>query len=155
MSTDVWVELRRNYGRTESLLPLIQAKIFEESVNRGLDSGSFMEAYMTSEVAALIDHPNCGGLLSGKRYLLGQVLREREVPGGHTWGEDSLFNIGFTYRLWALLTRQTSMEIYRIADCGQMYRLYFKRHFECPESLIVDALEARNLHVSEFVPAKN
>lgn len=118
------------------MLAEIQGNIFEKSCEMGLESKPFIRNYMQSQAAFNLDLPHHKIRWCGEMHLLSEFLREKEIPVGKVWNGDLMFWIGYIYRYWHCLTKQSSRKIYQIADEELMAGMYPKFHTESPLAAI-------------------
>ncbi len=98
----------------------IQGRLFERSLEKGLDSIDFTEKFMNSESCAYLDMPYDRLQWAGEEYILENLLDETDVrAAGTLFGKEELFWAGYVYRYWHLLTGESSRDIYKQADAIQ------------------------------------
>ena len=107
----------------------IQGRLFERSLDKGLDSADFIKKFMNSETCEFLDMPYDRLQWAGEEYILENLLEETTVrPGGEQFGKEEMFWAGYVYRYWHLLTGESSRDIYAQADAGTMKECYLGFH---------------------------
>lgn len=123
----------------------VQGKMFELSAKKGFSSREFIDFYMQSKTAEFFDLPFDRTQWLGEENLLLDVIEENpNFPTGEIYDLESLFWIGYTYRYWHFLTKQTSKEIGKKCSAQMMHALYPAYHtLDCAQ-VIERILEAEN-----------
>lgn len=108
----------------------VQGRLFEMSVDRGLDSKEFICRFMNSKEAAGLDDTYDRLQWLGEAYIMGQFLDENDAVGkaGVSFGKEIMYWIGYTYRYWHYYTGENSKEIYKIADAEVMGMCWLGYH---------------------------
>ena len=108
----------------------MQGKLFEESAEKKYESPSFIEAFMTSAVAADLDSSFNHMQWAGKEYILERMQDELKdkLKTGRSFDKETLYWIGYVYRFWHFYTGETSKEIYKQAPAERMRSVYFPYH---------------------------
>ena len=118
-----------NLTAFERQLCSVQGKMFELSAKKNLSSKEFIDFYMQSNTAVFFDLPYDRTQWMGEENLLQDVLDEKsDLPYGSIFSIEALFWIGYTYRYWHFLTRQSSKEILQICNAQTMHTLYPAYH---------------------------
>lgn len=131
----------------ELALADMQAKIFALSGRRGYASEKFIKLFMKSNAAARLDDSYDRLQWAGANYVM-ECLEENEdfsgqdMATGKIYDEETLFWMGYTYRLWHFISGKSSREIYRVADAETMYYAFPGYHTFSVE-LAVEKLEER------------
>ena len=129
----------------ERQLCSIQGKMFELSAKKNLSSKEFIDFYMQSKTAQFFDLPYDRTQWLGEENLLLDVMEENPaLTLGSHYDSESLFWIGYTYRYWHFLTRQSSSEINKLCPAEVMHALYPAYHtLDCPQAIerILEALK--------------
>lgn len=123
----------------------IQGKLFELSAKKNLSSKEFIDFYMQSKTAAFFDLPFDRTQWLGEENLLYDVMEENpKLLTGEVYDTESLFWIGYTYRYWHFLTKESSKSIWKKCNTQMMYTLYPAYHtLDCSQA-IERILEAEN-----------
>ncbi len=107
----------------------IQGRLFERSLEKGLDSIDFIDKFMNSESCAYLDMPYDRLQWAGEEYILENLLDETDVRvAGILFGKEELFWAGYVYRYWHLITGESSRDIYKQADASRMKDCYLGFH---------------------------
>jgi len=107
----------------------IQGRLFERSLEKGLDSADFIAKFMNSKTCEFLDMPYDRLQWAGEEYILENLLDETAVKAAGTiFGKEELFWAGYVYRYWHLLTSESSREIYEQADAKKMNDCYLGFH---------------------------
>ena len=79
----------------------IQGRLFELSGVKGYDSGTFIKAFMTSEVAQGMDSKFNRMQWAGEEYLLAELAETVELTKtGNVFDREALYWSGYLYRFW-------------------------------------------------------
>ncbi len=122
----------------------IQGRLFELSVERQLDSASFIKSFMNSETAKALDSTYNRMQWAGEEYLLEEVI---DVAGdkinitSEHYSKDMIYWIGYLYRYWHYYTKESSKAIYKQAPVETMKQNYLMFHTMAPEVAIEDLKE--------------
>ena len=120
----------------------IQGRLFELSGVKGYDSGTFIKAFMTSEVAKGMDSKFNRMQWAGEEYLLAELAETGELnQNGNVFHRDVLYWSGYLYRFWHFFTGENSKEIYKQATAETMNRNWLIFHTLAPEVAIEDLKE--------------
>ena len=107
----------------------IQGRLFELSLEKGLESADFIQKFMNSQTCGFLDMSYDRLRWAGEEYILENLLEEIKVLTGNTpYNKEVLFWIGYVYRYWHLLTGESSKDIYMQADAQQMNECYLGFH---------------------------
>ncbi len=115
----------------QSSLSDMQGQLFEMSIEKGLDSDSFVKAFMTSDIARDLDSEFNHMQWAGKEYIMERILDELKDKlkiGGETYDRETLYWMGYVYRRWHFYTGESSKEIYRQAPTKTMRVTYLAYH---------------------------
>lgn len=125
----------------ESKLCDVQGRLFELSVDNGLDSEDFIKKYMNSKVAKQYDSIYNPMQWMGEYYILESLIEECEIKrNDDIYNKETMYWIGYIYRYWHFYTKESSYEIYRIAKAKMMNDNYLMFHTLDP-SLAIDNLK--------------
>lgn len=106
-----------------------QAKLFQNSTKKGINSREFIKNFMTSEIAARWDLPYDRYQWAGEGYIMEEILDAfPDMPHNDSWNEDVMHWIGYLYRYWHFYKNMTSKEIYSFADADKMFLVYEAYH---------------------------
>ena len=125
----------------------IQGRLFELSAEKKYDSGAFIKAFMTSDVAKELDSTYNRMQWAGEEYLLEEVAAcagETLTSKGEIFSADVLYWIGYIYRYWHYYTGEDSAKIYKQAPALTMKRNYMIFHTMDPALAIEDLKEIHN-----------
>ena len=117
--------------RLQSALSEMQAQLFESSGELGVDSATFIEAFMNSDIAKGLDSDFDFMQWAGKEYILERMqdeLPESFIKGGKVFDREVLHWTGYIYRQWHYLTGESSKEIYKQANAAAMSASYLGYH---------------------------
>jgi len=107
----------------------IQGRLFELSLEKGLDSGDFIKKFMNSATCEYLDLPYDRLQWAGEEYVLENLLEEIFVsPAGLRFSREELYWTGYVYRYWHLLTGESSNEIFAQANATLMRECYLGFH---------------------------
>ncbi len=123
----------------QSSLSDMQGQLFEMSIEKGLDSESFIKAFMLSDIAKDIDSEFNFMQWCGKEYIMERILDELKDNlkiGGEIYDKETMYWIGYVYRSWHFYTGESSKEIYRQAKAKTMKITYYPYHTLSVESAI-------------------
>lgn len=115
----------------QSSLSDMQGQLFEMSIEKGLDSDSFVKTFMTSDIARDLDSEFNHVQWAGKEYIMERILDELKDKlkiGGETYDREALYWMGYVYRRWHFYTGESSKEIYRQAPTKTMRVTYLAYH---------------------------
>ena len=131
----------------------IQGRLFK--LASGYASGSFIRAFMTSEVARHLDSPYNKLQWMGEEYLLDELADEKNLrTNGAKYSMDELYWIGYIYRYWAISRSEPSKRIYRLAPAKTMKRNYAAFHTLSPDLAIDDLIELAQQRQKACVSSK-
>ena len=127
-----------------------QARAFEMSARRGIDSTWFVRGFMHSEVARHLDLPWDPIQAFGFSYILGSAIDEIEThepqpEHARTLSPDCMHWIGYVYRLWQRSHGLTSPHVYELADIDTMTRAYPAYHTLSCAQAIDRLMESRGI----------
>lgn len=104
---------------------IVQGNLFEEAINRNMDSRDFIEKYMTSGIALSIDLPAYLLQHSGEFYFLDIMDANLCIKrSDNIIPSEILYWIGYIYGYWHYYKEISSKEIYEIADFDTMCSKY-------------------------------
>jgi len=108
----------------------IQGRLFELALKNGLDCPAFVMKFMNSETAASLDQSYDRLQWSGEEYILANLADEvgELKKSQNKYSNEVMFWIGYTYRYWHYLTRESSKQIYTQSDEKIMNESYFGFH---------------------------
>lgn len=118
-------------SRLESALSDMQGQLFEMSRKKGLDSQSFIKAFMQSDIARDLDSDFNFMQWAGKEYIMERILDELKDKlkiGGEIYDRETMYWTGYVYRRWHYYTGETSKEIYKQANAKTMRITYLPYH---------------------------
>lgn len=121
----------------------MQGKLFEMSVDKGLDSESFIKAFMTSNLAMRLDLKFSHLQWAGEAYIMECILDELKdelKQSDKPYDKETMYWTGFVYRSWHYYTGESSKEIYKQAPAKTMRITYFPYHTMSVE-LAIDRLK--------------
>lgn len=121
----------------ERQLCAVQGKMFELSAKKNLSSKEFIDSYMQSQTAKFFDLPYDRTQWMGEENLLYDIMEEeKNLLQGKVYDLESLFWIGYTYRYWHFLTKQSSAEIGKKCNAEMMHALYPAYHtLDCAQAI--------------------
>ncbi len=108
-----------------------QAELFEMSVDLGLESESFIKAFMLSPIARDLDSDFNHMQWAGKEYLKERILdelKDKLKKGGEIYDRETMYWAGFLYREWHYYTGENSKEIYKQAPAKIIQSTYLGYH---------------------------
>ncbi len=109
----------------------MQGQLFEMSIDKGLDSESFIKAFMLSDIANDLDSAFNHMHWAGKEYIMERILDELKDKlkiGGDIYDRETMYWTGYVYRQWHYYTVECSKDIYRQASAKTMRITYFPYH---------------------------
>ena len=107
----------------------IQGRLFERSIDKGLDSIDFINKFMDSKTCEYLDMPYDRLQWAGEEYILENLLEETVVQSaGEQFKKEEMFWAGYVYRYWHLLTSESSRRILIQADAELMKDSYLGFH---------------------------
>lgn len=121
----------------------IQGRLFELSLQKGLDSAAFIECFMRSKVASCLDSTYNRMQWAGEEYLMDELMAEypdRLKKSDDLFGKEEMYWIGYLYRYWCLYKGERSAEVHRQAKATVMRQNFLIFHTLAPE-LAVDNLK--------------
>ena len=120
----------------------IQGRLFELSLKKELNSAEFIEKYMNSETCEFYDLPYDRLQWAGEEYILANLLDEVDISrNGELFTKEEMYWIGYLYRYWHFLTKESSRNIYTQAGSELMRDCYFGFHTLDPQIAIEDLKE--------------
>lgn len=120
-----------------------QGKLFELSGERGYDSETFVEAFMTTDISKDMDKDFHHLQWAGKEYIMSRMEDENSDSisnKGTVFDNETLYWMGYMYRYWNIYTGESSKEIYKQAPAKVMQTVYLMYHTMSPE-LAIDRLK--------------
>ena len=115
----------------QSALSDMQGKLFEMSIEKGLDSEAFIKAFMLSDIAKNLDSEFNHMQWAGKEYIMERIydeLKDKLKSGGEIYDREMMYWAGYVYRTWHYYTGESSKEIYKQAPAKTMRVTYFPYH---------------------------
>lgn len=115
----------------QSALSDMQGQLFEMSIEKGLDSESFLKAFMLSDIAKDLDSEFNHMQWAGKEYIMERILDELKTEmkiGGEVYDQEIMYWTGYVYRRWHFYTGESSKEIYKQAPAKTMRATYYAYH---------------------------
>ena len=115
----------------QSALSDMQGQLFEMSIEKGLDSETFIKAFMLSDIASDLDSEFNHMQWAGKEYIMERILdelKDKLKTGGETYDRETMYWTGYVYRRWHYYTGESSKEIYKQAPAKTMRITYFPYH---------------------------
>lgn len=109
----------------------MQGKLFELSADEGFDSERFIKLFMTSSIAAKLDSEFDFLQWAGKEYIFEKMkaeLGDSLIKSKSVYDKETLFWIGYVYRLWHFYTNESSKAIYKKASAKKMNVIYLNYH---------------------------
>lgn len=109
----------------------MQGQLFEMSIEKGLDSETFIKVFMLSDIAKKLDSDFNHMQWAGKEYIMECLLEEYKdnlTTGGETYDRETMYWTGFVYRSWHYYTGESSKEIYKQAPAKTMRITYYPYH---------------------------
>ncbi len=122
----------------------IQGRLFKLSAQRGINSTEFIKVFMKSATAKALDSTYNRMQWAGEEYLLEEVIDEtgeRFEKQGEVYTDELIYWIGYIYRYWHYVTRESSKEIYKYAPVKIMKQNYARLYLMTPEEVIVQLRE--------------
>lgn len=115
----------------QSALSDMQGQLFEMSIEKGLESETFVKAFMASDIAKDLDSEFNHMQWAGKEYIMERILDELKDKlkfGGEIFDRETMYWMGYVYRRWHYYTGENSNEIYKQAPAKTMRVTYFPYH---------------------------
>ena len=109
----------------------MQGKLFELSADEGFDSECFIKLFMTSSIAAKLDSEFDFLQWAGKEYIFEKMkaeLGDSLIKSKSVYDKETLFWIGYVYRLWHFYTNESSKAIFKKASARKMNVSYLNFH---------------------------
>lgn len=107
----------------------IQGRLFERSLEKGLNSKDFIQKFMDSKTCEFLDMSYDRLQWSGEEYILENLMDEITIESGdEQYSKEVMFWIGYVYRYWHLLTGESSRDIYTQARAKRMDECYLGFH---------------------------
>lgn len=116
----------------------IQGRLFELSVQRGLESDEFAKAYMNSDVAAKFNSAYDRSQWMGEEYLLEELSQAHYLAVGRTYPADVMFWMGYVYAYWSIVYGDTCKNILKMAGPKVMAENYAGLHTVSTDMAIQD-----------------
>ena len=121
--------MKKTLNGFERQLCDIQGRLFERSIDKGLDSIDFINKFMDSKTCEYLDMPYDRLQWAGEEYILENLLEETVVQSaGEQFRKEEMFWAGYVYRYWHLLTGESSRRILIQADAELMKDSYLGFH---------------------------
>ncbi len=115
----------------QSALSDMQGQLFEMSIDKGLDSETFIKVFMLSDIADDLDSEFNHMQWAGKEYIMERILdelKDKLEMGGETYDRETMYWMGYVYRRWHYYSGENSKEIYKQAPAKTMQIIYFPYH---------------------------
>lgn len=129
----------------------IQGRLFELAQKNGYDCPAFIQAFMNSRAAAALDDIYDRLQWAGEEYILEEL--DDEVNGlkkaGAVYSLEVMYWAGYLYRYWHYYTKESSREIYQIANAKTMNECWLGFHTFDVEMAIDDLKEIHRLKCYE------
>lgn len=108
----------------------IQGRLFELAFKNKYDCPAFIEVFMNSRTAASLDDIYDRLQWAGEEYILEELIDEAHdlEKTGTAYTADVMYWIGYTYRYWHYYTKESSHDIYKIADAKTMNECWLGFH---------------------------
>lgn len=120
----------------------IQGRLFEMTGKSEYDSVPFIKAFMTVDIAKSLNSKFNRMQWTGKEYLLAEVADSSEFTrGGTVYDKETLYWIGYIYRLCHFSKDENSKKIYKQAPAETMNRNWLILHTLTHEVVIDDLIE--------------
>ena len=121
----------------EQMMCELQAEAFELSVEIfKCGSALFISRYMNSDIAKKLDKTNDPYNYSSPNTLIttmATLYRSLNESDGEKYPQKVMHWIGYIYRAYTLITKNTSSNIYKIIKAEKMLSLYETYHTFSPE----------------------
>lgn len=121
----------------EQMMCELQAEAFELSVGIfKCGSALFISRYMNSDIAKKLDKTNDPYNYSSPNTLIttmATLYRSLNESDGEKYPQKVMHWIGYIYRAYTLITKNTSSNIYKIIKAEKMLSLYETYHTFSPE----------------------
>lgn len=127
----------------QSSLADMQGQLFELSIKKGLDSESFIKAFMQSDIARDLDSEFNFMQWAGKAYIMERIideLKDKLKFGGEIYDQETMYWTGYIYRRWHYYTKENSKQIYKQAPVKTMRAMYFPYH-TLSDEMAIDRLK--------------
>ena len=125
----------------------MQGQLFEMSIEMGLDSETFIKAFMLSDIAKDLDSQFNHMQWAGKEYIMERILdelKDKLKTGGEIYDSETMYWTGYIYRSWHYYTGESCKEIYKQAPAKTMRITYFPYHTMSVEMAIDRLKESYN-----------
>lgn len=109
----------------------MQSELFKMSIDKGIDSESFIKVFMTSDLARHLDSEFDHLQWAGKEYIMECILKEYKDKlkfNENIYDLDTMEWIGYLYRYWHFYTGESSKEIFKQANAKTMRITYLAYH---------------------------
>lgn len=107
----------------------LQGRLFELSLEKGYNSEYFIEKFMNSETAKRLDDKYDRLQWAGENYILEELEDEVTlIKDNNSYSKEVMFWTGYTYRYWHYYKKETSKNIYKIANANTMKECYLAFH---------------------------
>jgi hypothetical protein len=121
----------------------IQGRLFELSVDRNLNSATFVKTFMKSNTAKFLDSKYNSMQWMGEEYLLEEIIENAgnlSAEEGQVLPRNILYWSGYLYRYWHYCADESSARIYKQAPVETMVRNYLIFHTMDP-ALAIEKLK--------------
>ncbi len=132
-----------NLASLERQLCDIQGRLFELALKNGYDCPEFIKIFMNSRSAAALDDIYDRLQWAGEEYILEELDEESGglKKAGVVYHREVMYWAGYIYRYWHYYTRESSQEIYKIADARTMNDCWLGFHTLDVEMAVDDLKE--------------
>ena len=113
----------------------MQGQLFEMSIEKGLDSKTFVLSDIASDLDSEFNHMQW----AGKEYIMEWILDELKDKlkiGGEIYDHETMYWMSYVYRRWHYYTSETSKVIYKQATAKIMRVTYLPYHTMSVETAI-------------------
>ena len=121
----------------------IQGRLFELSVDRNLNSATFVKTFMKSNTAKYLDSKYNSMQWMGEEYLLEEIIENAgnlSAEEGQVLPRNILYWSGYLYRYWHYYADESSAKIYKQAPVETMVRNHMIFHTMDP-ALAIEKLK--------------
>lgn len=126
-----------------------QARMFENSVNRGIPSKLFIRSFLLSKEAKLIDDLNLEVDGLSEAELFDTIDNKIHTRKGIIYPFSVMHYIGYFYRMAAYLTGYSSAELYHTIKPDLLYQNYRTIHSLAIEDAIKEMFEITNTEIED------
>ena len=131
----------------QSALSDMQGQLFEMSIEKGLDSETFIKAFMLSDIASDLDSEFNHMQWAGKEYIMSSLEDEygdKLTKDGPIYNLETLYWAGHTYRYWHFLKHESSKAIYKQVPAKTMQTVYLMYHTMSTKMAIERLIDSYN-----------